>query len=166
MRVNCFKPVIDKNCKILILGSIPSVISREVGFYYGNPANRFWKIMSRLLAVDFTLLTPQEKAAELLKRHIALSDVFSACEIRGSMDSTIKNAEFNDVLSLISGTDIKTIYITSKTAYNAFIKRFGEYFEKTGVKIINLPSPSGANRSKFRTDEELISEWRRLLIIP
>ena len=166
MQVNCFKPVIDKNCKTIILGSIPSVISREVGFYYGNPANRFWKIMSRLFGVDFTALTPQEKAAELLKRHVALSDVFSACEITGSMDATIKNAEFNDIPSLISSTDIKTIYITSKTAYNAFIKRFNGYFENTGVKIISLPSPSGANRSKFRTDEELISEWRRLLIIP
>ncbi len=166
MQVNCFKPVIDKNCKVLILGSIPSVISRQVGFYYGNPANRFWKIMSRIFGIDFTVLSPQEKASELLNRHVALSDVFSACEITGSMDSKIKNAEFNDIPSLIAGTDIQTIYITSKTAYNAFIKRFGDYFITANIKVVNLPSPSGANRSKFRTDEELISSWRRLLVIP
>lgn len=165
MRVNCFKPVIDKNCKILILGSMPSLISREVGFYYGNTANRFWKIMSALLGDDFTVMTNNEKAAALLQRNIALYDVFSSCEITGSLDSNIKNAEVNDIPSLILGTDIKTIYITSKRAYNAFIKRFGEYFELSGVKIVSLPSPSGANRSKFRTDEELTSEWRRLLLI-
>ncbi|MBP5467002.1 MAG: DNA-deoxyinosine glycosylase [Clostridia bacterium] len=165
MQVKCFKPVIAENCKVLILGSVPSVVSRNVGFYYGNPANRFWKIISRLSGVDFTALSPKEKAAELLNRRIALSDVFSACEITGSLDSNIKNAEFNDIPSLIADTEIKTIYITSKTAYNAFIKRFGYYFERTGIKIVSLPSPSGANRSKFRTDEELIAEWKKLLII-
>ena len=165
MRVNCFKPVIDENCKVLILGSMPSVISREVGFYYGNPANRFWKIMSALCGENFTAMTNDEKAAALLRQRIALSDVFSSCEITGSMDASIKNPLLNDIPSLILGTAIKTVYITSKTAYNAFIKRFGAYFEQAGVKIVSLPSPSGANRSKFRTDEELIAEWRKLLII-
>ena len=165
MQVKCFKPVIDKNCTILILGSIPSVISREVGFYYGNPANRFWKIMSDIFGVDFTVMNAENKAANLLDKHVALSDVFSACEITGSLDSNIKNAEFNDIPSLVAGTNVKTIYITSKKAYSAFIKRFGDYFAKIGVNTVNLPSPSGANRSKFRTDEELIAEWKKLLIV-
>ena len=165
MQVNCFEPVIDKDCKVLILGSVPSVISREVNFYYGNPANRFWKILSQLLSVDFTAMTNAEKTSALLIRHIALYDVFSSCEIKGSLDSDIKNAELNDIPSLIRNTDIKTIYITSKKAFNAFVKRFGAYFKNIGVKIVNLPSTSGANRSKFKTDAALFSEWKRLFII-
>lgn len=165
MHVDCFEPVINKDCKILILGSVPSVVSREVNFYYGNPSNRFWKILSELLAVDFTAMENAEKTAALLKRHIALYDVFSSCEIEGSLDSDIKNAKINDIPSLIRGTNIKTIYITSKKAFNVFVKRFKDYFENIGVKVINLPSTSGANRSKFKTDDALLSEWKRLFII-
>ena len=165
MHVKCFKPVIDGDCRVLILGSCPSVISREIKFYYGNPTNRFWKILSALLGADFATMTNEEKTAALLARHIALFDVFSACEIKGSMDGNIKNAEFNDIPSLIRGTNIKTIYITSKKAFIAFNKRFGDYFENAGVKIINLPSTSSANRSKFKTDEALFAEWQKLFVV-
>lgn len=165
MQVKCFKPVIDRNCRVLILGSCPSVISREVNSYYGNPTNRFWKILSALLGADFCAMTNEEKTAALLARHIALFDVFSSCEIKGSMDGNIKHAEFNDIPSLIRGTNIKTIYITSKKAFDAFIKRFGDYFAGKGINVINLPSTSSANRSKFKTDDELFKEWKRLFII-
>ena len=165
MQVKCFKPVIDKNCKVIILGSMPSVISREVDFYYGNPTNRFWKIMSALFDTDFTVMTKKEKSAELIRRRIALYDVYSVCEIKGSLDSNIKKAEFNDVLSLIRGTDIKTVYITSKKAYVDFIKRFGESFKRAGIKVINLPSTSSATRSKFKTDDALLSEWKKLFVV-
>ena len=165
MQVKCFKPVIDKDCRVLILGSMPSVISREVNFYYANPTNRFWKILSALLGTDFTTMSSEEKTAELLSRHIALFDVFSACEINGSLDSDIKNAEFNDIPSLIADTDIKTIYITSKKAFTAFNKRFGDYFTAAGVKVINLPSTSSANRSKFKTDDALFKEWKKLFVV-
>ncbi len=162
MHVNCFAPIVDKDCKVLILGSCPSVISREVEFYYGNSANRFWKIMSVLLGADFTVMTNGQKSAELLKRHIALFDVFSSCEITGSLDSNIKNAEFNDIPALVSETNIKTIYITSKKAYLDFLKKYGEYFNTLKIQVINLPSTSGANRSKFKTDDALFAEWQRL----
>ena len=165
MFVNCFEPVINENCKVLILGSVPSVISRKVEFYYGNPTNRFWKIISEICGVDFTVLNNAEKSAELLKRHIALYDVFSSCEIEGSMDSGIKNARLNDIPSLIKDTEVNTIYITSKKAYGVFIKRFGNYFKDIGVKIVNLPSTSGANRSKFKTDAALLTEWKKLFIV-
>ena len=165
MRVNCFKPVIDGKCTVLILGSMPSVKSREAGFYYGNPANRFWKIMSAILNTDFTALDNAAKAAELIKKRIALSDVFSTCDIDGSMDGNIKNTEFNDIPALIDGTEIKTVYITSKKAYRAFVGRFGEHFKTAGMEIVSLPSTSGANRSKFKTDEQLLAEWKRLFKI-
>ena len=163
MRVKCFKPVIDKNCKILILGSMPSVKSREVQFYYGNPSNRFWKILSKITGADFIAMTKEEKINELLVRHIALFDVFSSCEITGSSDGTIKNAELNDILSLIAPTDIRKIYVTSKKAFVRFTERYGKELDALGVKVINLPSPSAANRAKFRTDDSLLSEWKRLL---
>ena len=165
MQVNCFKPVIDKRCKVLILGSVPSVLSRKVNFYYGNPSNRFWTILSELLTVDFTAMNNTEKTSALLNKHVALYDVFSSCEIKGSMDSEIKNAVLNDIPELIKDTDIKTIYITSKKAFDVFIKRFGNYFNGIGVKVINLPSTSGANRSKFKTDDALFNEWKRLFAI-
>lgn len=165
MRVKCFKPIINDGCRVLILGSVPSVISRKVDFYYGNPTNRFWKILSALFGTDFTTMTKEEKTAALLARRIALSDVFSACEIKGSMDGNIKNAEFNDIPFLIRGTDIKTIYITSKKAFDAFNKKFGDYFVGIGVKIVNLPSTSSANRSKFKTDAALFAEWQKLFVV-
>lgn len=165
MQVKCFNPVIDDDCRVLILGSMPSVISRKVDFYYGNPTNRFWKILSALLGADFTAMTKEEKTAALLARRIALFDVFSVCDIKGSMDGNIKNAEFNDIPSLIRGTDIKTIYITSKKAFIAFNKKFGDYFADIGVKVVNLPSTSSANRSKFKTDAALFAEWQKLFVL-
>ena len=162
MTVKCFKPIIDKDCRIIILGSMPSVVSRKVDFYYGNPTNRFWKIMSALVGADFVAMTNAEKTAELLRRHIALSDVFSSCEITGSLDNNIKNAEMNDIPALIENTNIKTIYITSKKASRDFIKRFGDRLNNAGVKIISRPSTSSANRSEFKTDDALFAEWQRL----
>ena len=165
MFINCFEPVINAHCKVLILGSAPSVISRQVNFYYGNPSNRFWKILSAILDIDFTAMNNEKKAYELLRRRIALFDVFSSCEIVGSLDSNIKSAEFNDIPALIKNTDIKTIYVTSKKAYLDFVKRFGNYFESIGIKVISLPSTSSANRSKFKTDEDLLAEWKRLFTV-
>lgn len=162
MIVHCFKPVIDENCTALILGSIPSAVSRKVDFYYGNPSNRFWKIMSEICGENFTAMSNEQKAQTLLSHRIALSDVFSTCEIKGSMDGNIKNASLNDIPSLVKGTNIKTIYITSKKAFDAFIKHFKSFFEKIHIDIVNLPSTSSANRSKFATDDALCDEWKKL----
>ena len=163
MIAKCLPPVINNSCKVIILGSMPSVMSRIKTFYYANPSNRFWKILSAIAKVDFTAMTTEQKKAALLENRIALFDVFQSCEIEGSLDSDIKDYKLNDIESIIEGTEIQTIYITSKFAYNAFIKRYGK--EIHGIKVISLPSPSGANRSKFKTDEDLLSEWKRLLVL-
>ena len=163
--VTGFPPVISGDCKVLILGSIPSIKSRETGFYYGNKTNRFWRIISEIFGEDFTVFDNKRKAEELLKHNVGLYDVFASCKILGSSDGKIKNAELNDIPSLIKNTEITRIYVTSQKAYKVFIKRYGEYFDGIGVKIVNLPSPSSANRSKFRTDEELINKWKTLFII-
>ena len=142
---------------------MPSVISRKENFYYANPANRFWKAISAITGENFSQMTTEEKKTALLKHRIAMSDVFSRCEITGSLDVNIKNYTLNDIPSLIKGTEISAVFITSKFAYNAFVKKFGK--ELNGVKVIGLPSPSGANRSKFKTDDELIAEWKKLLLV-
>ena len=164
--VNGFAPIIDKTDKILILGSIPSKKSRENGFYYANHTNRFWKILSDIYNEDFTGVNFYGKRQLLLKHKIALYDVYYSCEMRkngSSLDSDITNKRLNDIPSLIKDSEVKTIYVTSKKAYNDFVKEFGEKLEKDGVKIINLPSPSSANRSVYKTDDELINAWKKLI---
>lgn len=166
MNYLCFPPVIGKNSHTLILGSFPSAYSRKVNFYYGNPTNRFWKIISVILGEDFTAYSDTVKAEKILKHRFALSDVYRSCDIeKGSLDSDIKNVILNDIPKLIEDTEIKRIFITSKKAYLDFCKAFGKTLEKRGVSVINLPSPSSANRSKFKTDESLLKEWQRLFSV-
>lgn len=165
-KVYCFKPIIDYNCEILILGSMPSKISRENDFYYSNKSNRFWKILSFIYNVDFVNIDNNQKKELLLKFHIALFDVYSSCEMKkegSSLDSDIKNQRFNDIPGLVQGSKISRIFITSKKAYTEFIKRFGDYFRDKSIEIIYLPSPSSANRSVFKSDDDLNYEWKKLM---
>lgn len=165
-RIYGFGPIISEDCESLILGSIPSVKSRENNFYYSNPTNRFWKIMSALYHEDFVGMDSDKKAETLLKNKIALYDVYSSCAMkndRGSLDSHIVKPKMNDIPKLIKDTKIKKIYITSKKAYLDFVKVFKDELAKMDVEIINLPSPSGANRSKFKTDDEMTNEWAMLM---
>lgn len=131
------EPVFDSNSKILILGTIPSPKSREFGFYYGHPQNRFWKVVSSVLSVD----TPESissKANMLLNHNIALWDVLSSCDIAGAADSSIKNAELNDFSRIYSIADIQAVFATGQTA--------GKLYKKlTGKDSIVLPSTSPAN---------------------
>lgn len=136
-----FGPFINKDSKILILGSIPSVKSREYGFYYMHPQNRFWKVLSDLFNEDFPNSLDDKKL--LLKKHnIALWDVLESCDIYGSSDSTIKSPKVNDIKSLINGTDVKTIFVTGKKALQLYNKYC---FGNVGISAIYLPSTSGAN---------------------
>lgn len=131
-------PIYDKYSQILILGSIPSVKSREIGFYYAHPSNRFWKILENLF--DVKLITPTDKTKFLLENHIAIWDVFKSCDIHASSDASIKNYELNDIDLIIKNANIKAIFCTGKTAFNNLIKNY-----QTTIPIISLPSPSSAN---------------------
>ena len=165
--IKCFKPIINNNCEILILGSMPSVKSRENNFYYSNPTNRFWKILSHLYNQDFVNSSTDEKIKLLLGNHIALFDVYASCEMKktnSSLDSDIKNQQFNNIPKLIQGTNINKIYITSTKAYKDFIKHFKNEFASLKIDIINLPSPSSANRSIYKTDDDLIKAWKTLIL--
>ena len=136
-----FGPLYDKNSKILILGSFPSVKSREQNFFYGHPQNRFWKVLSAV----FSEPVPQsieEKKEFLLSYNIALWDSIKSCNITGSSDSSIKNVVPNDIGIILSSADIKAIFTNGQISdkyYNMYIKPM--------VKrdSVCLPSTSPAN---------------------
>ncbi|MGM9566688.1 MAG: DNA-deoxyinosine glycosylase [Clostridia bacterium] len=148
-----FLPVYDHHAEILILGTFPSVKSRENAFYYGHPQNRFWKLLATLYAEE-TPQTIEEKTAFLLRHRIALWDVIRNCEIEGSADQSIAKAAANDIPALLKKTQIKNIYCNGKKAYELFQKFF-----KNTVKtdVFCLPSTSPANAAW--TMEKLIPAW-------
>lgn len=143
------EPIYDNNSKILILGTMPSIKSRELKFYYAHPQNRFWKVLEKVFKTKII-----DKKEFLHKNNIALWDVVASCEIRGSSDSSIKNVIPNDIKSLIEKTNIKYIFTTGKTAYSLYNKYL---YEKTKIEAILLPSPSPAN-CKMKL-EELVKEY-------
>ena len=134
------KPIYNKESKILILGSMPSIKSREANFYYANQSNRFWPIMEQLFNIQFK--TNQEKVQFLLKSNIALWDVIESCEINGSSDASIKEVKVNKIKELINNSKIEYVFCTGKLAYNLFNKYFN-----LPIIVNYLPSPSSANAS-------------------
>lgn len=136
------KPIYNKNSKILILGSMPSVISRNKNFYYANKNNRFWNIMENLFLTK--LNSSDEKIEFLLKNKIALWDVIKSCNIIGSSDCSIKNVEINDINYLLNHSNIKYIFVTGKKALNIYNKYLLNITKK---EAFYLPSPSSANAS-------------------
>lgn len=151
-----FEPVWNKRSQVLILGTFPSVKSREQDFYYGHPQNRFWKVMGRLTSEDEPD-TIAEKKSLLLKHGIAIWDVIESCDIIGSSDSSIRNVVPADVTSVLEGSGIRTVYGNGATA----VKLYGKYLlEKTGVPIIGLPSTSPANA--VYSIERLMEYWKQI----
>ena len=156
MIIHPFKPVIFKESRVLILGSFPSVKSREVDFYYGNKNNRFFKILEVIF--DEKIGESKEAKIDFLKRHkIALFDVVKSCEIVGSSDSSLSVKEVNDIGKLIENTDIEKILLNGKKAYEIFQK----YIKIDKVKYFYIPSSSPANAS-FSLDR-LVFEYRKQL---
>jgi len=151
-------PVYNKQSKILILGTMPSPKSREYGFYYSHPQNRFWRIVSELLEQN-TPNTNEEKTSFLLKNRIALWDVLKSCEIDGADDSSIKNPVANDMTFLLQETNIKTIFTTGTKA-TALYKKL--CLPATGIYSICLPSTSPANCRHY-SYENLIESYRVIL---
>ena len=151
-----FPPVYDENSEILILGSFPSVKSREMQFFYGHPQNRFWKVLAQVLNETVPQTIPEKKEM-LLRHHIALWDVIASCDIAGSSDSSIKNAVPNDFSFILKTAPIRQIYTNGGTAY----KLYHKYCEKvTGFEAVKLPSTSPANASYSL--ERLISQWNQI----
>ena len=136
-----FPPTWDNHSRILILGSFPSVKSREVGYFYGHPQNRFWKV----LAAIFEEPVPEEIEVRrdfLLRNRVAVWDVLASCEITGSSDSSIRNAFPNDIQPILLGADIRQIYCNGKLAFRSY-QRF--LLPETHREAVCLPSTSPAN---------------------
>ena len=153
MIVHPFPPLYDENSQILILGSFPSVKSREAMFFYGHPQNRFWKVTSQIFGAPVPE-TIDEKKKFLLSNKIALWDVIASCEIKGSSDSSIKNAVPNDLSEIFKKADIKHIFVNGKTAE----KYYNKYTKNTvGKAAVCLPSTSPANAAW--TVERLVKAW-------
>jgi len=152
-----FPPLYDKTSRVLILGSFPSVKSREQMFFYGHPQNRFWKVIPAIFK-EKVPETIEEKKSLILRNHLALWDVIAECEITGSSDASIKNAKANDLGEILGNAPIEKIIVNGKTAEKLYIK----YIEPlTGIKAVVMPSTSPANAAW--TLEKLIEAWGREL---
>lgn len=147
-----FAPVFDSDSRVLILGSFPSVKSREISFYYGNKQNRFWRMLCGYFNESIPETT-EEKRAFLLRRKIALWDMVTQCDIVGSSDASVKNATVADLQTVLNGANIRKILLNGALAWKLFEQRYPQLLSM-GIK---LPSTSSANP---RYDE---SAWRRAL---
>ena len=147
-------PVYDEHSELLILGSFPSVKSREAAFFYGHPQNRFWRVLAALYDEPVPQNT-EEKRALLLRRHIAAWDVIASCSIVGSSDSSIRDVVPNDLRPILRSSGLTRIYVNGKTAE----KLYRRYIEPTlGIEAVCLPSTSPANAA-YSLDR-LIDAWR------
>lgn len=150
------EPVFDKESKILILGSFPSVKSREEGFFYSHPQNRFWKVLAEIWKEPVPV-SIDEKKSFLLRNHIAVWDVIKSCDIEGSSDSSIKNVVANDIGVILLEANIKQIYVNGKKAQQLYQKYIYPMLQK---EAICLPSTSPANAAWSL--ERLVQEWRKI----
>ena len=154
MIVHPIPPVFDGTSKILILGSFPSVRSREEGFYYGHPRNRFWRVLAAVLE-EKVPKTVDETQAMLLRNGVALWDAAASCEIEGSLDSAMRSAVPNDIAPILRASRIKTVVTNGKKAHEIYEKGI---YPRCGIRDVTLPSTSAANAA-YSTDE-LIRVWR------
>ena len=151
-----FPPLYDAESEILILGSFPSVRSREQKFFYGHPQNRFWRVTAAVFGAEIPV-TIEEKRRFLLAHHIALWDVIASCEITGSADSSIRNVRPNDLAPILRTGQIRAIYTNGAKAAELYRKHL---LPASGIEAVYLPSTSPANAAC--TLEELIEAWRVL----
>lgn len=146
------KPIYNKDSKILILGSMPSIVSRDNNFFYAHKQNRFWKVLAILFKVELNSII--EKRRFLLKNNIGIFDMIKECEIKGSSDSSITKVKINDIESIVNSTKIKYVFCTGKTSF----KLYKKYFSHLNVKCFCLPSPSSANAT-YSLDK-LVDEYK------
>ena len=149
-----FPPVFDERSRVLVLGTIPSPRSRELGFYYMHPQNRFWKMLCAVLGEE---IPPGiEGRRDLCLRHgIALWDVLESCEISGAEDSSIRNAVPNKLRLITDNCDIRAVFTTGKKAHALYARHFADL-----MTDICLPSTSPANRTI--SEEEMLKQYMKI----
>ena len=136
-----FPPLYDARSRVLILGSFPSIKSREQMFFYGHPQNRFWRVIPALFGENIPT-TIEEKKSLILRNHLALWDTIASCEITGSSDASITNVVANDLRPILNGAEIRAIFCNGATSfqwYNRLLR------DDLGREAIQLPSTSPAN---------------------
>ena len=152
-----FDPVFDERSRVLVLGSFPSVRSRQVGFYYGHPQNRFWRVLERLYGQPVPPDT-QGRRAFALRHGLALWDVLAACDIAGSSDASIRHAVPNDVPALLASGGIKRVFCNGQRAYVLYLR----YLDAAcGLPVAALPSTSAANAAWSL--DRLTDAWRAIV---
>lgn len=152
----CFEPIYNHESRILIVGSAPSVVSWEKGFYYAHPQNRFWRLMAMLCKCEEPQ-TVEEKKDMLLRNGIALWDVIDSCDIIGSADNSITNVVENDFSKILEESQIQKIFANGSKALKIYEKNIEP---KTGIKAIGLPSTSPLN-ARYNL-ERLYEEWNHI----
>ncbi len=149
-----FEPVYNSRSRVFVLGSFPSVASRDDGFYYGHPQNRFWRVIAAILG-EAPPASIEEKKALLLNGGIALWDVVKSCEITGSSDASIRDVIPNDIPMILARCPVERIYANGGTAYSLYRKHL---LRITGREAVRLPSTSPANAAW--SYERLLVAWR------
>lgn len=147
-------PTFDEQSEVLILGSFPSAKSREMGFYYGHPQNRFWRVMAAVFEED-TPMTVEERRAFLLRNRVAAWDVIASCTIEGAADSSIRDVRANDLRPILAGSQVKAIYCNGRASHELY-RRYTE--PVLGLPAVYLPSTSPANAAW--TLDRLIEAWQ------
>ncbi len=147
-------PIYDRESRVLILGSFPSVKSREQQFFYGHKQNRFWRVMAQVLGCAVPEDIPQKREM-LLSHHVAVWDVIASCEIKGSSDASIRDVAPNDLSPILSCADIRAIYANGGKAWQLYRKYI---FPVTGREAYMLPSTSPANAGY--SFERLVEAWQ------
>jgi hypoxanthine-DNA glycosylase len=151
--VHTISPVYDAQSRILILGSFPSVKSREQQFFYGHKQNRFWRVMAQVLGCPVPQNIPEKKRM-LLEHHVALWDVIASCTITGSSDASIRDVVPNDFAGILEFANIRTIYTNGAKAHELYRKYC---YPSNGIEEHKLPSTSPANAAYSL--ERLVDEW-------
>ena len=154
-----FAPVYDENSKVLILGTFPSIKSREMEFYYGHPQNRFWKVISALTEEETPEREEVRKKKEMLLKHgIAIWDVIASCKIQGSSDSSIRDVVPNEIAALLNRTGIEKVFANGAKAEQLYKKYV---YPETNRPIVKLPSTSPANAAWSL--ERVCESWKAIL---
>ena len=151
------EPIFNEHSRVLLLGTMPSPKSREVGFYYGHPQNRFWRVMASLLNEPLST-TNEERTEQILTHGIALWDVLAYCDIAGASDASIRNPHPNDLTRVLNAAPIQAIFCTGTKCHELYRKLCEP---TTGISATRLPSTSAANAALRLGD--LIREYRTIL---
>lgn len=155
--IHPFPPLYNSESTTLILGSFPSVKSREARFFYGHPQNRFWRVMA-LLFDSRVPETIEEKTSLMLSHRLALWDSIHSCTIRGSSDSSVRDVVPNDIGAILRSSKINRVFCNGALSYKMYMKYI---YPATGLAAVRLPSTSPANAGCSLT--RLTEEWRVII---